>query len=254
MESTDTAASQGLFESDGIAGDPEPDDETAQAPAAEADTGAYDDDDESGQEPQGGDEELDAEPSNQQVWDRLDALSGQIEPLSDHLRAQQAGYDQDLPYQEPEPQGPSPLEQALIDQGIDPEVVTGIVEQQVQQQVAQHVAPIAEWQQDQELLALEGKYPKLKDPETAGQVLAQSEALAARFGAPHLATDPEVVETVYKAMLADESSEREVPAGSKREVQLEGKGGRRPAPKPQQDAGDAIVAAGRRSQGLFDKD
>lgn len=104
--------------------------------------------------------------------------------------------------------------------------------------------------------ALESKYPKLAEPETQEKVFEQASAQArmlaqvtGRAELAELAGEPEFLEIVYLGMQAQERSGDEVPAGSEREVTIEGGGGAGAAPgSGDGDAGDRIVQRAQKSR------
>lgn len=104
--------------------------------------------------------------------------------------------------------------------------------------------------------ALETKYPELGEQETQNAVFDRAKQAAQQFaritGKPELAElagEPEFLEVVYLGMKAEKQSGDEVPAGSEKEVTLEGGGGAGAASASGgDDAGDRIVQRANKSR------
>lgn len=81
--------------------------------------------------------------------------------------------------------------------------------------------------------ALAEKYPDLKTPDVLDVVGERLGLMAKRYGQPAITTDPEWVETVYKAYKAEAAAAAETPAeGGVPGASLE-QGGAPPAPEPE---------------------
>lgn len=128
-----------------------------------------------------------------------------------------------------------------------------IIDSRVQAGVKEAVEPFlseqAQRQHRVDLLALEDKYPELKQPENAEPVLAAAESWAKRLGNPALAYQSSTLEMVYKALRAEEAAQQEKRAESAgregSEVVLEGAGGANPGGGSGDDIADLIVKMGK---------
>jgi len=103
--------------------------------------------------------------------------------------------------------------------------------------------------------AMEERWPELGEEETQDRVFEQAEREARRLaeitGRPELAElwqEPEFLETVYLRGQAEQRAGSEIPAGSEREVTVEGGSVAGPAAGSQGDDGDAIVALANKSK------
>lgn len=107
-----------------------------------------------------------------------------------------------------------------------------------------------------ELEALTEKYPQLKDEAHVAKVRDILQPLAEQRGDPNLVLDPRLVELTHKSLMADEASASEVPAeeAANQGASLEtgaGPGNLEQETSYSDDAGDAIVAAGRLKKSAF---
>ena len=125
--------------------------------------------------------------------------------------------------------------QRLISAGIDARMAP--LEQQRQQE---------QW--DAYTDALEERYPDLADPEKQSAYIDKAIERARQLGHPELARNPHFLEDVYLRTRAEEQSDREIPAGSQREVTIERGSGAGPAASPSDDHASRIVKAVTGSQ------
>lgn len=148
----------------------------------------------------------------------------------------------------------------LAAMGIDPSIVHGIQAdpeframqdklQALEERSKTETAQREEARRDAEAEALEQLYPDLQKPEVAKKVIDQAERLVRqmrpgldRDEVTNQALEPSFLELVYKAQLADERSEQEIPASRPR-VGVETGGGANP------DGEDAEAEARKRIVG-----
>lgn len=103
----------------------------------------------------------------------------------------------------------------------------------IQQGIETALAPIAQERQQEKwdayTDALEERYPDLADPDKAQGYIDRAVQRASDLGHPELARNPHFLEDVYLRTRAEEQSDREIPAGSQREVTIERGSGAGPA-------------------------
>jgi hypothetical protein len=191
---------------------------------------------------QGGDRLYDAFQSFQQD------MTGRFEALEQRIPEPQAA--------EPEPDdgfdaAPFSAEDYQDDGQLTAEAQQRALQELVDRRVQAAVSPVLEQREDDrraaEADALEEKYPALGDEKVYQPVIQQALDFAGRLGNVELAREPALIEMLYLASLAKQSSAQEVPAGSQPGVPLERGGSAGPVDTSErEDAADAIVAlAGR---------
>lgn len=214
-------------------------------PAANVDAGQQGTD--QGAEPTG--------PDFSPVMDRIDQIEATIGPVAEWVQSQQA---------EPEAQGedytdfinrlfagdegaaqaqaePEQVQPPIADVFRDPQKFEALMDRAVQERLDRTVAPELEAaRQDRfqrEVADVMERYPALKEAETAQPVVLAAQQfaqeLAQRLGQPELADQlwrqPGVIEHMYLAEQARQTSGAEVPAGANGgEARLEGANGANP--------------------------
>lgn len=183
------------------------------------------------------------------LMERLDEVASDFGSRLDRVEHQLAGEAE-----QEEPSNPwdelfqsEEDEEAGLDQRELLQALRQAAEQATQQQVQQAVAPLLQRVEaltiEQAARDLEARYPDLRDPEVAKDVVGHAQEWAARMGMPDAARHPVMVEMAYLASRARQAAQSEVPAGDGN-VRLEGGGG---APQQQapseEDIGRGIVSA-----------
>jgi hypothetical protein len=145
-----------------------------------------------------------------------------------------------------DPEGPDDNEfdlSALLGEdaaGVDPQALEQAfgqydsrAQQQLQTAIEQATAPLTqqlrELQVGRDMEALAARYPDLDNVEIARPVVDAAKELAEALGNPDIAVNSKVLETIYKAQMADKYAAGEVPVGGQQQVELERAGGAGPA-------------------------
>jgi hypothetical protein len=145
-----------------------------------------------------------------------------------------------------EPEGPDDNEfdlSSLLGEdaaGVDPQALEQAfgqydsrAQQQLQTAIEQATAPLTqqlrELQVGRDMEALAARYPDLDNVEIARPVVDAAKELAEALGNPDIAVNSKVLETIYKAQMADKYAAGEVPVGGQQQVELERAGGAGPA-------------------------
>lgn len=228
-----------------------------------------------GQQGQQGNEGTDqAGPDFSPVMDRIDQIEATIGPVAEWVQSQQAppeaqGEDyadfvNRLFAGEEAPAETEQEQQAQLPQVFtDPQAFQQLLDRAVQEKLDKTVGPELEAgrqdRQQREINELMTKYPALKEQDVAGPVVQAAQQfayeLAQRLGQPELADtlwrQPGVVEQMYLAEQARQTSGAEVPAGANGgEARLEGANGANPG-ADQPNLAEQIIQARQGSQGDF---
>lgn len=199
--------------------------------------------------------EAQAQPDLGALMSRMDQIAESVQSLTPQQPNDSwQGPISDLPYApEPDYGSPEPAYdpgqqyqpgQYEPDYGMDPQQaqqqayqqLQDYIGQQVTQGIEQHMTPFI---RTQKANALEQKYPDLKDPVKAGEVVKATAQYAQRLGKPELARDPELVELVYLAQDARNRASQQTAADGEQDIHLEGSGA---APQAQEmDAATAML-------------
>ncbi len=136
--------------------------------------------------------------------------------------------------------------------GFDPAALQeafGQYDQRSQEQLQKAIAPLMEQvrniQVGLDAEALTARYPDLGKPEIAQPVVAAAKELAEALGNPDLAMNTKVLETIYKAQMADRYAAGEKPVGGEQQFELERAGGAGPAAADEPNIAQRIVASRR---------
>ena len=184
----------------------------------------------------------------------LSRLYEQMEQMQSGLASRLEQFEQKLTPQEQEIEDLYPLDEG--DDGWEEQEFQRQLDQMVESRLQEKLTPYMQQQQlkerDQEFEGLLEQYTELaEDKGLLKSVVEQAEQFAARLN-PEFVNTPEFVdlmEMVYKARKADERAAQEKPAGERKEVSLEGGGGRAPS-EPEEDPQDAVLAAAKRFGGI----
>jgi hypothetical protein len=176
----------------------------------------------------------------QQINERLEALAPNPEPVAEPQDEWMERYGH--LFEEPDGVETQPQQEAgdaLARQALQELAQRDAARDQAMQELAQRL-DAQELNRDADQLV--EQYPELRDPAVARQVVEETAQVAARLGAPQLASSPWLAGLVYRASKADALAQSGVPAGGDAHVHLEGAGGAGPAPQDE-NVGQGIVNA-----------
>lgn len=132
-------------------------------------------------------------------------------------------------------------------QQLNPEALQQLIDQRAQSLFEEKYGPLSEQvrsiQVGLDAEALTARYPDLAKQEIAGPVVAKAKELAELAGKPELATNTQLLETIYKAQMADRYAAGEVPVGGKQQFEAERAGGAGPTADDAPDIAQRIIAS-----------
>ena len=135
---------------------------------------------------------------------------------------------------------------------LNPEALQSLIDQRAQALFEQKYGPLSEQvrsiQVGLDAEALTARYPDLAKPEIAEPVVAKARELAEMAGKPELATNVQLLETIYKAQMADKYAAGEVPVGGKQGFEAERGGGAGPVAQDAPNAAEQMISQARETQ------
>lgn len=183
----------------------------------------------------------------QQLSERFDALSGQMEQLTQGWQQfQESAYEPEQydQYGNPTQQDPYGQQQEQFQPDLsDPNQLAQFIDQRAQAIADQRTGPIQQQITAQQLQALAGKYEVLQDPEGLKAIDAVTGRIAQQFGNPQLATDPFIVEMAVKAHLSDQFASQQQPISQVQGQQAHLEGSGATPQQPEQDPMDTYFPA-----------
>lgn len=191
-----------------------------------------------------GQQQEQAQPSYE---DRLNAR------LDEFAQQQQESYQQLLQrleaQQQPEDDyddDPYPLSEE--DDGYEDQEAQRFLDQMVNDRVQQALTPLQKQQnidrRDTAYERMVDQFPQMQDKDFASEIVQKAAEFAQQVN-PEFVDSPgfvDLIETFYKAHVADSRAQQETPAGGRRDVQLESGGGAAPADRDE-DMEDRIIKA-----------
>jgi hypothetical protein len=176
--------------------------------------------------------------------DRLNAR------LDEFAQQQQSQYEQLLSrFEQPEAEyddDPYPLSEE--DDGYEDQEAQRILDQMVNERVQQALTPYQKQQnidrRDTAYERMVDQFPQMQDKDFASDIVQKAAEFAQQIN-PEFVDSPgfvDLIETFYKAHVADSRAQQETPAGGRRDVQLESGGGAAPADRDE-DMEDRIIKA-----------
>lgn len=135
---------------------------------------------------------------------------------------------------------------------LNPEALQSLIDQRAQALFEQKYGPLSEQvrsiQVGLDAEALTARYPDLAKPEIAEPVVAKARELAEMAGKPELATNVQLLETIYKAQMADKYAAGEVPVGGKQGFEAERGGGAGPVAQDAPNAAEQMTALAQKTE------
>lgn len=115
-------------------------------------------------------------------------------------------------------------------------------ERELEARFEQKLAPVQEWQAEQQARDLQARYPELQKAEVAQEVFQEAQQAAAAYGNPALAQNAGFLEQTYLARLARQQAETQGPSEAA-DAALEGAGAQVPAEGDNDDMMDRVAEA-----------